>query len=128
MASKTIKGYVGWALSDAERTRLLDVFPPKFDRVIAHHVTLQFGVTSDVLLPEDHTGIVVAQAIDPEGVQALVLRIGGTTRRPSGGTHHVTWSLAEGRRPVESNWVIDRFEWQPTEPEIVQLIPTFFPF
>jgi hypothetical protein len=128
MASKTIKGYVGWRLSDAERQRLLKLFPPQFERVVAHHVTLKFGVTSDHELPHAHTGIVVAQVVDPDGVQALVLRIDGTTRRPSGGTYHVTWSLAEGRKPVESNYVIDRMEWQKVHPEIVQLVPEFFPF
>lgn len=128
MVSKTTKGYVGWRLPDTERQRLLTLFPPQFDRVVAHHVTLQFGVTSLVPLPDAHAGVVVAQVVDPTGVQALVMQIGGTTRRPSGGTYHVTWSLAAGRKPVESNQVIDRMEWQKVSPELVQLVPMFFPF
>lgn len=127
MVSKMTKGYVGWELPLPERTRLLELVPAKFERVIAHHVTLQFGVTSHVLLPDQHTGVVVAQVVDPDGVQALILQIGGTTRRPSGGNYHVTWSLAPGRKPADSNWVIDRWDWQPMQPEIVQLTPKFFP-
>ena len=60
-------------------------------------------------------------------MQALILKIDGTTNRPSGGTYHVTWSLAEGRKPVHSNQIILTHEWQWVDPVIVQLTPKFFP-
>jgi hypothetical protein len=49
---------------------------------------------------------VVGVADDGAGVQALVVEIGGTTRRPDGSAYHITWSLARGRRAAESNDVI----------------------
>ena len=55
---------------------------------------------------------------DGRGVQALVLRIAGTTARPDGSRWHVTWSLdrAAGRKPVESNTVIAERGWSAVDP------------
>ena len=50
-------------------------------------------------------------ADDGEGVQALVVEIGGTTRRPDGSTYHITWSLVGGREAVESNDAIRERGW-----------------
>jgi hypothetical protein len=44
-------------------------------------------------------------------VQAMVVEIGGSSRRPDGGTYHITWSLAEGRKARESNDVIRDKGW-----------------
>jgi hypothetical protein len=46
-------------------------------------------------------------------VQALVVEIGGSTRRADGGTYHITWSLGPGREAKESNEVIARMGWRP---------------
>ena len=126
--TKPQKGYVGWALSDQTRAQLLEKFPPTYAKVVAHHVTLKFGVTSDEPLPSEHEGVIVGTVDDGMGVQALVLKIGGTSARPGGGVYHITWSLGTGRKPVESNHVIASQGFVPVQPGIrVQLVPTFFP-
>lgn len=126
--TKPVKGYVGWELPASERARLLAVFPPSYSRVMAHHCTLKFGVTSDELLPTAQEGLVVGVADDGVGVQALVLKIGGTIHRPGGGVYHITWSLGTGRKPMESNHVIAREGFTPVQPAIpVRLTPKFFP-
>ena len=56
----------------------------------------------------------VGVADDGEGVQALVVEIGGGTWRPDGSTYHVTWSLADGRGAVESYDVIRERGWTAT--------------
>lgn len=127
MASKTIKGYVGWELSDRTRAQLLARFPASYERVIAHHVTQKFGVTDQEPLPTATQGVIVGIADDGAGVQALVLEIDGTSARPGGGDYHVTWSLAPGRKPVESNQVIREFGVQPLDPIRIPLEPKFFP-
>lgn len=103
----------GWLLDEADRKHLLDRFPPKFSDVVAHHVTLQSG--GDCPLPTERSGEVIGETDDGEGVQALVVQIGGTSDRPDGSTYHITWSLdrAAGRRPVESNDVIRQHGWRP---------------
>jgi hypothetical protein len=126
--TKPVKGYVGWALSEKTRAQLLQLFPVTYARVFAHHCTLKFGVTSDEPLPQAQEGLVVGVADDGAGVQALVLKIDGTSARPGGGVYHITWSLAEGRKPVESNQVIASQGFEPVQPAIrVPLEPHFFP-
>lgn len=116
--------YSGWILPEDERKRLLEAIKPAYTKVVAHHVTLEYGVTSDAPLPTESTGQIVGCADDGAGVQALVVRIGGTTRRPDGNNYHVTWSLAEGRKPQESNDVISAFGWTPLDEYwIVRLEP-----
>ena len=101
----------GWLLHPEDRNGLLAVFPPAYPEVVAHHVTLRSGVPQDFPLPTETEGFVVGVADDSAGVQALVVEIGGTTRRPDGSTYHITWSLGPGRRPVESNDVIRTRGW-----------------
>ncbi|KAA0682367.1 hypothetical protein [Roseomonas genomospecies 6] len=120
-------GYVGWALPEAERARLLALFPPRYARTVAHHVTLAFGVGGNHPLPTEREGTVVGLTDDGEGVQTLVVAIAGTTDRPGGGTYHVTWSLEPRRKAVESNAAIARLGWKTVEPLSIRLEPRFFP-
>jgi hypothetical protein len=70
---------------------------------------------------------IVGHADDGEGVQAMVVAIDGTTDRPGGGTFHITWSLADGRRAVESNDVIRERGWERFEqPLDIRLEPASF--
>ncbi|HYD68854.1 hypothetical protein [Azospirillum sp.] len=119
--------YVGWKLPDADRNRLLARFAPAYPTVRAHHVTLAFGVGRGRPLPKETAGRVVGIADDGAGVQALVVEIAGTTRRPDGSTYHVTWSLGAGRAAKESNAVIAARGWTPVEPVDIRLEPRFFP-
>ncbi len=118
--------YTGWLLDAGDRERLLQRFPPKYPEVVAHHVTQKFG-DRQAQPPSETGGEIVGVADDGKGVQALVVRIGGTTDRPDGSTYHVTWSLAPGRKAKESNDVIARrgFEWLPA-PIPVKLEPRPF--
>jgi hypothetical protein len=110
--SDPLRFYTGWLLDPADREDLLARFPPSYAVVVAHHVTQKFGDRAAVP-PSETVGEVVGMADDGAGVQALVVRIGGTTERPDGSTYHITWSLAPGREAKESNAVIARrgFTW-----------------
>ena len=117
--------YVGWLVEPEAREALLARFPPRYPRVVAHHVTFRFGDRA-APLPVETSGEIVGEADDGRGVQALIVRIGGTERRPDGGTFHVTWSLADGREARESNAVIAEHGWRPVEPTPVPLEPRGF--
>ncbi|WP_426957777.1 hypothetical protein [Muricoccus radiodurans] len=106
-----MKLVLGWLLPPEERDALLSLFPPRYDRVMAHHVTLRPGARPKAPLPKPTEGFVLGHADDGSGVQALVVEIGGTTRRWDGSTYHITWSLGPGRRPVESNDVLREHGW-----------------
>lgn len=118
--------YVGWLVEPSQRHKLLARFPPAYAQVVAHHVTLKFGDRA-ARPPTETQGEIVGEADDGKGVQALVVRIGGSTERPDGGTYHITWSLAAGRAAKESNDVIRDHGWKPIdEPAPVTLHPKTF--
>ena len=116
---------IGWKLERTGRRELLQQFPPRYRNVVADHVTLRSRVEDDSQLPEEQHGEVIGRADDGRGVEALVVRIDGTTDRPGGGTYHITWSLAEGRVARESNDVIAGQGWREIDlPEPVTLHPS----
>jgi hypothetical protein len=120
-------GFVGWGLDLGEREELLRRFPPRYANVVADHVTLKFGDRA-AALPSETVGEIVGEADDGAGVQAMVVRIGGTTDRPDGSIYHVTWSLAPGRQAQESNDVIARLGWRDLgAPVPVRLHPRAYP-
>jgi hypothetical protein len=121
-------GYVtGWKLPRDERERLLERFPPKYERTIADHVTLQAGASADTPLPREVNAEIVGRADDGDSLECLVVEIDGTTDRPDGSTYHITWSLGRGRRAKESNDVLRDRGWKPIDRPIpIPLEPARF--
>ena len=117
---------IGWLLAEDDREKLLQQFPPKFEKTLAHHVTLKSEAERDPL-PNDVKAEVVGRTDDESGVEAMIVAIDGTTGRPDGSTYHITWSLADGRRARESNDVIRERGWQKLDQPIpVKLQPGRF--
>ena len=120
--------YTGWALDRTQRGELLTRFPPTYPEVVADHVTLKFGAGQEEALPTETSGEIVGRADDGAGVEAMVVRIGGSTDRPDGSTYHITWSLKPGRQAKESNEVIAARGWTPLPaPVPVSLEPKGYP-
>lgn len=117
----------GWKLPSEERERLLERFPPKYERTAADHVTLNAGANAETPLPRQFDAEVVGRADDGDGLECLVVAVGGTTDRPDGSTYHITWSLGPGRRAKESNDVLHDRGWERLDrPILVQLDPARF--
>lgn len=100
--------FIGWRVAPEDHRMLLRNFPPKYEPVKEPHCTLTLGTRSRVPLPHPAQGLIIARADDLVGVETLLLSVDGETLRPDGGTYHITWSLAVGRRPRESNVVIQK--------------------
>ncbi|WP_150292594.1 hypothetical protein [Sphingobium estronivorans] len=116
----------GWKVDPADRTRLLELFPPAWPDVIADHVTLDAGATERTPLPPASVGKIVGHVDDGLGLQVLVVAVDGTTDRPDGSTYHISWSLDRARdcKPVESNEVIARLGFELLDQSLpVRLIP-----
>jgi hypothetical protein len=111
--------FLGWTLSPADRTRLLEQFPPAYPNLVADHVT--FAGPKGMALPTIRAAQVVGRIDDGKGVQALVVEINGTTGRPDGSTYHMTWSLGDGRKAQESNDVLRAHGWQPVDRSAIVL-------
>lgn len=119
---------IGWKLDRRERAALLERFPPHWPDVVADHVTLWANVGPDDPLPQPATGEIVGIADDGAGVEAMAVRVDGTTDRPDGSTYHITWSLGRGREAIESNDVLAKQGWTSiAEPVPVTLLPARWP-
>ena len=117
---------IGWLLAEDDREKLLQQFPPKFEKTVAHHVALKSEAERDPL-PNDVKAEVVGRIDDQSGVEAMVVAIDGTTDRPDGSTYHITWSLGDGRRAKESNDMLRERVWEMFDlPMPVRLIPARF--
>ena len=118
----------GWKLPEVERELLLRQFPPKYDNVVADHVTLRVGATPETPLPpKPESARIVGRADDGNSLECLVVELDGTTDRPDGSTYHITWSLGPGRRARESNDVLRDRGWDYLEAPIpVELEPARF--
>ena len=127
-AARPGRSVIGWKLDRAERAALLARFEPRYGNVVADHVTLAASVATDTPLPDETVAVAVGLVDDGRGVEALVVAVEGTTRRPDGSTYHVTWSLGAGRRAKESNDVLAKGPWQPLrEPIPLTVIPARWP-
>ena len=102
----------GWKLPTDERSMLLDRFPPKYENVIADHVTLRVGASPRTPLPRRPEARVVGRADDGISLECLVVELDGTTDRPDGSTYHITWSLGPSRKARESNDVLRDQGWE----------------
>jgi hypothetical protein len=102
----------GWKLPRGEREQLLQRFPPRYENVIADHVTLRVGATPSTRLPRTPEARIVGRSDDGTSLECLVVELDGTSDRPDGSTYHITWSLGPGRKARESNDVLRDQGWQ----------------
>lgn len=103
----------GWKLAGEERETLLERFPPRYENVIADHVTLKVHPQgAPALPPKPSNARIVGRADDEKSLECLVVELDGTTRRPDGSTFHITWSLGPGRKARESNDVLHDRGWE----------------
>jgi len=117
----------GWKLPANERERLLGRFPPKYERVIADHVTLRTGATAKTPLPRKPHARIVGRADDGNSLECLVVELDGTTDRPDGSTYHITWSLGPGRNARDSNDVLRDQSWDTLNAPVgIELEPARF--
>src|SRR4051812_45324175 len=91
------KYFIGWTLDPGERDALLKEIPAAYPDVLADHVTLIGRAPASARQPTRVDAEVIGSVDDGDGLQALVVEINGSSRRPDGGTYHITWSLDKKR-------------------------------
>lgn len=103
--------YTGVFLPENERERLLQLVTPKFEKVIAHHVTLAFRPTDGISKQDigktvslKITGQVINDAI---GAQAVLVELPEGIKC-SNKNPHITISVKPDVPPVKSNEAIDK--------------------
>ena len=117
----------GWKLPADYRAMLLEQFPPKYENIVADHVTLRVGATPKTPLPPTPEAQVVGRADDGRSLECLVVQLDGSTDRPDGSTYHITWSLGARRKARESNDVLREKGWEALlQPIDIELEPARF--
>lgn len=111
------EGYLAYEVPEDARKDLAEMFPPKYPEFIGHHITQTFGVSNpgELAVPQAH--IKVVGYAEEDGLEALVVEVNGSKRRPDGKIYHITWSLdrTKGKKPVMSNDLIARGHWLATD-------------
>lgn len=107
-------GYVAFVLDDTSREMLLTKYRPAFERVIAHHVTLEYGCheadIERVITEFGHIEYVtVLGHASGNGVSCVAVEINGRRRKQNGYHLHITLSVAEGVEPVAANQIADAY-------------------
>lgn len=112
--------YTAYVLTDKSREKILAKFKPTYSNVVCHHITAKFGVSADEPIPAQPTSVKIVGYVDSKtGVEGLLVEIDGSTKRPDGKLYHITLSLGQGRKPVETNDVINRaVNCEPFEVEV----------
>lgn len=99
---------IGYKLSPQSRAKLLEAFPPQYAKVRCDHITYKFGVPKDAELPEQPKVVeVVGYIVDETGLEGFLVSIDGNTVRPDGSKYHITLSLDQDRKSVETNDFVD---------------------
>lgn len=103
--------FIGYELSPSTRNMLIELFPPKYERVICHHITEKYGVTKDHAVPEKPEKIQIVGYIDSgDGIEGFIVAINDSVERPDGSKYHITHSISDNRKPVDTNKYTDKAE------------------
>lgn len=110
--------YLAFELSDKSRANLLALFSPRFSKVIAHHVTIEFNLTKENFdkykrMLEPTPKVSAYGYAKGDGIECVAIAISGPniqndTDRADGSFYHVTLSLDPPHKPVESNKLKDK--------------------
>ena len=117
--------YTAHTLDEESRTMLLLRFTPKYSKVLAHHVTVKFGVPEDTPAPNYADVKLVGYIDSGDGLEALVVSVDGTWIRQDGNIYHITLSLDPDKySPKDSNALLSSHlkKWTMVRP--VELMTT----
>lgn len=121
------KGYNGYLLEANSRKYMLQNFIPKYNKVIAHHITYKFGVYEE-LPPTVSIAKVVGYRDSGDGLEAFVVELDGKIKRPDGKYYHITYSLDPSKyKPKHSNDLLNNLGYNTIKSFIIDITPKFFP-
>lgn len=113
--------YLAFVLDENTRAMLLLSFHPRFTKVYCHHVTIEFNLTAEKLeaitkkLGSKVKATLTGFSRNDE-LQVATVKVNGETKRPDGGTYHLTYSLTPPAKPVDSNRLLTYTNGEPQFP------------
>ena len=116
--------YTAYVLTDEAKETLIKKFPPKYEKFIGHHITVQFGVPNDTETPDPARIKIIGRADTGDGLEALVVSVDGSQDRPDGKIYHITWSLDPDKyKPVDSNTLLTNKQFALSMPVSIETVP-----
>jgi len=112
--------YLAFVLDNESRTRVLQAFPPRFERVTCDHVTMNRNPTVKHHTPLVGTSpkVVLYRHAFNERVECVIATVDGSINRgefdrASKGYYHVTISFVQGAQAYDSNTLLNSLplEW-----------------
>lgn len=105
--------YLAVVLDKCDSDMLLFLFPPQYENVKCHHVTLAYDITPEVLyelfdMIDKRVKLEVVGYALELGIECLVVSLFGE-RHFHGKNLHITMSHSADRRPVDANHILDSF-------------------
>ena len=120
------KGYNGYLIQASSRSYMIQNYLPKYNKVIAHHITHKFGVYEE-LPPEVNIGRVLGYRDSGDGLEAFVVELNGKIHRPDGKLYHITYSLdPEKYKPKDSNKLLETMGYNAIRSFLINIEPKFF--
>ena len=104
--------YLAFVLSETARQELIKLFPPAFERVICHHVTIAFKLNEPLFdaiveVMGETPKVVATGYIKSDHLDCFIVEVNGAHRlNINDQRYHVTHSLEAPAKPVDSNKVI----------------------
>jgi len=113
--------YLAYELSPTARGSLLVLKPPKFEKVVCHHVTIVFRPTESEFEEvmrriSAHSLVVEAYGYtSDESLECISVLVNNQPKRLFNGFYHLTHSLGVGRKPNDSNKLLETRKGVPAE-------------
>ena len=104
--------YLAFVLSKETRADLIRFFPPTFEKVICHHVTIAFKLDEqlfDAIIKKigENPTVVATGYMVGQNLDCFTVEVNGMKVLELNGQHfHVTHSLRPPAKPVDSNALI----------------------
>ena len=98
--------YLAFVLDEESRTRLLKNYPAAYSNVVCHHVTICFHGVSEAMVEEWQNKKQLCQVMRhycKDDVECFSVMLENTMIVPDIRRLHLTHSLAEGKKAVQSN-------------------------
>lgn len=117
-------GYLAYVLDEASRNAILELFVPKYSKVIAEHMTYTFPAKMGEELPPSPSSVkIVGYKDKQEGIEAVVVEVDGNATRPDGKLFHITLSLEpDKKKPSDSN-ILLADGYVPLCPYLINVFP-----
>lgn len=108
--------YRAFTLLDSDRRMLAQRFPPTHERVMLDHISASEGDTATASSAE------IIGVADRDGIQVLVAKVNGKTKRADGVRYHITVSADQDARTRNAGFIIDK-GFKPVIPSIKLSLP-----